>query len=435
MAIHNGPAEDVRRGDWAQRRTGKYIRERSPTRLRPGVAEPERSLEIPRTTGGPIDHKPLSTSAELAADRKICHMGSPESRQFFVCAMPVLRGICMLGVILIHVAIPEPGTNAWLARALIFANCCARYAVPVFIMLSGFYLSLNTRNESAIPLYRRTLKFLIVPYVIYSVGYSVLKFRTDLSPWLLIQSLLTASASAHLGFGLLIIQLYLLHPFVRRWYRRFRRREMLVAAVFLLQMAWSISLSVWFREPDLLRTDVKVAARLSGLLFVSHVGYFIFGYYLLERSAEAAQMLRNARFVLAAGAVWVLSAAVVFAYWGIERSQSISGVANVCASVALNLFVPLMSLGALAAILPLVQKLNAAASAAQRFLHSLGLYSYGIYYFHGFAGWTISLALRHALHYRRSDAMFYLLTFLLTPFVTLVCIRFLAKLPIGKYLT
>ena len=303
-------------------------------------------------------------------------------------------------------------------------------------MLSGFYLSLNTRNESPIPFYRRTLKFLIVPYVTYSLAYSILKLREGLSLWLLTKNLLTASASAHLWFGLLVIQLYVLHPFVSRLYRRHRSRELVVVAAFVVQIAWSVFVSLVLGESDPLRTDASTTARLAGLLFASHIGYFVAGYYLLERSTEAAHFLRNAGFLCAAGAVWAASAAVIALNWGVGRAQGDSFAESLGSCVMIGVSLPLMSLAAFATIVAAAQELmSLAANRLRNFLHSLGLYSYGIYYLHGFAIWLVSWVLRRAIHLSRTDAAFYLLMFLLTPLLTLWCVRFLAKLPFGKYVT
>jgi len=57
----------------------------------------------------------------------------------------------------------------------VFANTLARFAVPLFIVMSGFYLSLHTRNQHALRFYRRTLPGLILPYVVYTAIYILAK--------------------------------------------------------------------------------------------------------------------------------------------------------------------------------------------------------------------------------------------------------------------
>ena len=198
---------------------------------------------------------------------RLAPMQTIESRQFFIYPLSLVKGICILSVILLHVTTGSAGMkqSQCLTSSLIFINCLTRFAVPLFIALSGFYLSLNPRNESAVPFYRRTLKFLVVPYVIYSLIYSLPAFRKSGNLLEVVRNLLTASASPHLWFGLLILQLYLLHPFLIRWYRARRHHGTLIISAFLLQIAWSLALAIMFHDPDPLRSGTGIAERLGEL--------------------------------------------------------------------------------------------------------------------------------------------------------------------------
>ena len=83
----------------------------------------------------------------------------------------------MLAIILIHVTgtFAERAPVDWFTAVLIFANSASRFAVPVFVMLSGFHLSLNARNEQYFRFYRRTLKHLVIPYLLYTALYTLVR--------------------------------------------------------------------------------------------------------------------------------------------------------------------------------------------------------------------------------------------------------------------
>ena len=202
------------------------------------------------------------------APERLTDPATADSRRLLVYRLLMLRGLCILAVILIHVTsgLSQMTRTRGLTGVLLFTNALGGFAVPLFITFSGFYLSLNSRNENAGFFYRRTLRLLIIPYVAYSLLYSLLKIRTMGSPWRLLENLFLARAYSHLWFSLMILQLYLLHPYLARWYRACRRRGTLVTAAVLLQISWGLGLAFLFpasgswATPDLL-------ARSGGFYF------------------------------------------------------------------------------------------------------------------------------------------------------------------------
>ena len=360
-------------------------------------------------------------------------MKTVEARQFFVYKLPLVKGICILGVILIHVTVyaTEMTRFEWLSSALIFVNSLVRFAVPLFIMISGFYLGLNRRNQVAGFFYRRTLKFLLIPYVIYSCIYSLPQLVKSHSPSILIKNLLTFDAQSHLWFIALIIQLYLLHPFLIRIYEACKCRGRLVFSAFLLQIAFSSSITALFPHPYVPPFPVRF---LTTMFFANYLGYFLAGYYLLENSEHARRLLLRRPTVMVGSLAWIVAGAGISSVWIATHSQGViyEFIQNELARLARNILTPIITIGALVAIVAFASRLETKGTAVRRLLNSLGLYSYSIYYLHILFVRLGAFGLRHS-RITPDSVLFYLLLFPLTVLLTLVSVRLLARLPLGRY--
>jgi len=362
-------------------------------------------------------------------------MQAAEARQFFVYKLPLVKGICILGVILIHVTVyaTEMTRFGWFSSALIFVNSLTRFAVPLFVTLSGFYLSLNRRNEVAGPFYRRTLKFLLIPYLAYSILYSLPQLLKSHRPWILIKNLLTFDAQSHLWFIALIIQLYLLHPFLSRFYNACKRRGALVFFALILQIAYSSSITALFPHPY---SPTFLIRFLTTIFFPSYIGYFLTGYYLLEHSWHAFQVFQRRSSVIIGCLAWIVAGAGISAAWIATHSQGViyEFIQNELVRLVRNLLTPLMTIGALIAIIAFVRGLETKQIAVRRLLNSLGLYSYSVYFLHILYVRLEVLGLRRA-HISPDNALFYFLLLPSTVALTLVSVRWLARLPFARYIT
>ena len=167
------------------------------------------------------------------------------ARQTIALRTARLRGICVLAVILIHVtgSFYERRPFDLVAAVLAWLNSASRFAVPVFVILSGFHLSLNTRNERPARFYRRTVVRLCAAYLLYSALYTLVRVSLERHHLLSVREFLSAfahnvvhvSAAAHLWFIPAILGLYLLHPFLRTAYRRARIGMRFVAGAVCVQ--------------------------------------------------------------------------------------------------------------------------------------------------------------------------------------------------------
>lgn len=147
------------------------------------------------------------------------------------------RGFAILGVIAIHsFGLPPPSIlNLYsgyqdspvndLIRQIVLANMA--FAIPLFILVSGIALAYNYYDKINIAdFYRKRLLRIIPPYIfislisIFSLG--LLGQMPSLGT--IIFKLLTGTASDPLWFVALILQLYIIFPFIfiaiLRWQRK-----------------------------------------------------------------------------------------------------------------------------------------------------------------------------------------------------------------------
>lgn len=141
-------------------------------------------------------------------------------------SLDVCRGLAILAVIFIHVsghfmaALHSPKSHTppnWAWYALAVPNQDFQWAVPCFLMLSGFVNALSLSRGKDVGKYaRRRAQTALLPYVIWSGVYSVVD--TILShkhfPGLphIAKMLLMGTAHFHLYFFILVLEMYVLLP-------------------------------------------------------------------------------------------------------------------------------------------------------------------------------------------------------------------------------
>jgi probable poly-beta-1,6-N-acetyl-D-glucosamine export protein len=358
-------------------------------------------------------------------------MNIADSREHVVFQLPILKGICVLGVVWIHVADPwRMRPDHWLTGVVYFLNSLARFAVPLFFVASGFYLSINPKNDRPLRFYRRTLKFLVIPYVAYSLMYSLPRVwgRGD---WLqsICSDLLFGTACYHLWFVPVMARAYVLHPFLIRWYRTLGQPSRLVVAGLVLPIFWPALLS------SVQQTLPQAAIPLRWLLGSSnswftalptYVGFFILGYFASEHS-DKIPAVRQRAVVVPSLLVWLAAATGIAALssgpWSLFHEQ------------LMGLLAVSLTLTASPAILGFVEDLPNRRPVYRNVLRSIGLYAYGIYFLHP-VFLDLSRRLLVGVVGIRLESPFLLpLLFAVTAWSTLKVVRIVARSPCGTYLT
>ena len=231
-----------------------------------------------------------------------------------------LRVVAMLAVLAIH------ATGRWesvfrqehdffsQAFLAVLLNQLARFSVPLFVLLSGYALarryhaawsgdSGNGVIHDTLVFYRRRLWKIGVPFLVWTLVILALtgRFRppVDTDAWVdnlqtLMPYLLWRGADYHFYFFIIILQMYLLFPFIFRMTRAASLRTKTIGLILLFgwQLLWTYPSVEIFRALGWPRPTFPTA------FFIYWVFYFYAGVYcaLLRPAGERAS---------ASGAIWI----------------------------------------------------------------------------------------------------------------------------------
>ncbi|HWQ75764.1 MAG TPA: acyltransferase [Syntrophomonas sp.] len=219
----------------------------------------------------------------------------------------LLRTVAALTVIGIHVSASYVYTSIWGC----LANQFARFAVPLFIIMSGFLLfNADQRRDSfsAADFYRRRFGKILWPYFLWSLFYCCLTsvIGADFPSGLLRlpSQLLWGNAYYHLYFVIIIIQMYILYPLLYRWLLRSPRLCLLTALA--LTLVCQLILNAQNRGEIIFSQTIS---NLFLVVFPVWIFFFVFGMVAALYHKSWSGFLRDRRLGL--GLLWAFSLALV----------------------------------------------------------------------------------------------------------------------------
>lgn len=194
----------------------------------------------------------------------------------------MLRGAGALAVVVLHASSGPLTQESSLGRVswlLLLPNVMARFAVPVFVILSGMGLTLSARPDEG---YRkflvRRLSSILPAYVLWSLIYAWLIPKHEaLSVRAFVEDLYTGHASNHLYFVPAIVRLYLLYPLMR----------------YVARSPWGV-LGCCALSASMIWWSPLLPQVVNDVLPLRWVGYFALGIWLADTGA-ASQAVRRAR--------------------------------------------------------------------------------------------------------------------------------------------
>ncbi|WP_183558964.1 acyltransferase [Mucilaginibacter sp. SP1R1] len=194
-----------------------------------------------------------------------------------------LRLIAMFAVVILHTASPllfqynKSPLQQWLVADVY--NALVRFAVPVFVMITGALL-LHREYELGDFLKKR-LGRLILPFIFWSLVYIVYRwYNEDITftnnTWANIKQvlqLLQTGSFYHLWYVYLLVGLYLFIPVISKFVRHATEKELLYF------------LAVWFltiliSKPYLAQFNIAFDLRY----FTGYIGYLVLGHYLAYKT-------------------------------------------------------------------------------------------------------------------------------------------------------
>ncbi|MEK4325240.1 acyltransferase [Paenibacillus sp. FSL R7-0297] len=199
--------------------------------------------------------------------------------------LDIYRALAILGVMHVHSSSFAAGEMAlqspyyyWLN----WINIFFKFGTPSFIFLSSFVLFYNyygrpvTRSLIG-SFYRRRLKYILLPYMLVSIGYYGLTLYVNgMLTQPLAQSisgflgaLFTGSAYAHLYFVFISIQFYLLFPLLLKLLQSSR-----------LWVRWAFPIGLALQWVFIIWNKYQLHIVEKGSLSISYLAYYMLGAYI-----------------------------------------------------------------------------------------------------------------------------------------------------------
>ncbi|MDF2520542.1 MAG: icaC [Clostridia bacterium] len=222
-----------------------------------------------------------------------------------------LRVTAVLAVIGIHVTSRFVTINS----VAYLLNQAARFAVPLFIVLSGFllyYSSMKGRNKTRTSFLSRRLSKIFIPYLIWTLIYMLYSIRNTIGNALsvsffsaFLKHLVFGSAAPQLYFIIIILQMYLLYGLLERLMNSKYEKPLLIVSFLITAY---ISLGAY-----LFRWYIFIMPKLSfgyHIIFPTWLFYFVFGMYFAKHAARFKPVLAASRLKL--GLLWVVGLGALY---------------------------------------------------------------------------------------------------------------------------
>ncbi|RJQ17496.1 MAG: acyltransferase [Nitrospiraceae bacterium] len=219
-----------------------------------------------------------------------------------------LRTIATISIIGIHASGPWRYTDALDKYGFIW-NETMRYAIPLFLIISGFLL-FNGNNKdgfSYLEYYRKRFSRIVVPYILWTIFYFVYDNKNNLMElWeFKVRSIvrlirMLCVGYGHLYFIVIILQMYILFPVLIKLIRRYPKAVLSAAFLmtFYLQTAEYLNLYqieiFWMFDH-----------RFYQNMFPTWIFYFAFGMYASANIPTITKIASNYRIELFI--IWITS--------------------------------------------------------------------------------------------------------------------------------
>ena len=356
--------------------------------------------------------------------------------------MDYLRAFAILGVLAVHVAanfttIPE--INSLMITNIVI-DIVMHSALPLFIFLSGFLLYLKyNRNYSLKEFAQKRFLRVIPPYLIFTVFYLFIwvifmGIITGIYNWPSVSEIgyafLTAGASYHLWFFLLIIEFYLLYPIIVKIYHFFtdtNREWLFLLLALVIQSGWLIFGSYYLFQIS------GSEFNITNIVFFSRLFYFALGIYVCNHYTQIKKQLLKKT-------IWTYVIPVIVftgigsGLWlrGIQVYGSFSAIPTGTYSMYELLLQPLFYLF-IFALLFIISNRIVSSGKPGKWLLLISAYSFGIYLIHPFFLSCTSYGL-NLMGITNLTWIYYVILFVSGLICSMIFVWIMQKVPFHKYI-
>ncbi|MNB89799.1 putative poly-beta-1,6-N-acetyl-D-glucosamine export protein [compost metagenome] len=207
------------------------------------------------------------------------------ARQERLPQLDIYRALAITGVLHVHAssfAAGEQALNSPYYYWLNWINIFFKFGTPSFIFLSSFVLFYNYYGRPVTKslignFYRRRLKYVLLPYLLASIGYyaltlyvnGVLMQQPVQNLYSFLGALFTGSAYAHLYFVFISIQFYLLFPLILKLLQSSR-----------IWVKWAFPLGLALQWGFIIWNKYQLHIVGKGSLSISYLAYYMLGAYI-----------------------------------------------------------------------------------------------------------------------------------------------------------
>lgn len=232
-----------------------------------------------------------------------------------------IRAYAALAVIAIHIT----GIFLYQSRLAYVWNQGMRFAVPIFIILSGLVMFQSEKSNkpfSVLSFWKKRLQKILVPYILWSLIFMLYGQRHELGNVLLnktlfikdyINNILSGMACYHLYFILVILQIYLIYPILRYLYLKYPKLTFLT----------SFALTLCFQTLIYLSTVIKLRLPQTKLpffmLFPVWIFFFVLGMSISKNidKFKAVVQKKQILFII----LWIISFGLLLVDSKITKTQ------------------------------------------------------------------------------------------------------------------
>jgi surface polysaccharide O-acyltransferase-like enzyme len=333
----------------------------------------------------------------------------------------ILRGMTFLAIVMQHTLAcfmysPGISRDSALASALILT--LVRYAVPMFIFITGLVLYYNHGDNQLNygHFIKQRFTQIFIPYfvwtAIYYIWVSVSSGSPASSPYVIIANLVKlvifGEGYYHLWFMVAILQFYLLFPIIKYMISNTKTRPIITLSIVgLLQIV--LLWFYWYQVPvlfDSIRSPwLKTLLAYRDRIFISWFFYFILGSFAalyIDRLRELFSKIRIVNII-----IFLLSLTYIFSQLMKTGSFDTSGayILNNQFTGPLNYMMVLYISSSFVIIYDLSQTLFTKYKIIRKVLKTFGRYSFGCYFVHAMILTYINVWAKVYLHWMGSISL------------------------------
>jgi len=344
-----------------------------------------------------------------------------------------LRGFGVLAVMAIHTTgyFTEITQFNYLVLVNLWTDVFSQFAVPLFILISGFVLAKNYPNDFSLKeFYIKRVRSIIPQYLLFSILYTAFNnwvvmqnssLGTNIS--LLLKNIWNADASYHLWFFSIIIQFYILFPLIIKLYNLFKQRdraELLIVLFLIAQTLFMVGIHTFY---------------LSGikLNFIGFLFYFSLGIYTSDHFNQLKKGLKGQTFFLFIMSIILTVGSSFFIIIGLTTGYRFSSIPSYF-FIGSELVYPIFRVITFLFLFNVARNLGEKRKTLlAKMINRVGDYSFGIYLIHIFFNQSAIKTLRnHQIGF--DNWVFYPIVLGVTIILSYFSVRLISFFPYSYYL-